>query len=271
MKKRTVIQILFFVLIATIVANHYLEEIGKAIPFLSSVSLHAICPFGGVETLYSLLAYDLYIAKIHPSSLVLFAVIMVGSLLFGPVLCGYICPLGSIQEWVGKIGRRIFKRRYNHFIPKSLDKAMRYLRYLSLGAVLYLTAKTLTLVFVEVDPYYALFNFYSGEVATGALLVLGATLIGSLFVERPWCKYACPYGALLGLTNLIRIFPIRRKTATCIDCKACDVACPMNIEVSTRTTVRDHQCISCHECTSEAHCPVPETVVIESWKKGEQS
>ena len=52
------------------------------------------------------------------------------------------------------------------------------------------------------------------------------------FVERPFCKYACPYGAVLGVFNLFRIFGIKRRKSSCISCKACDKACPMNIDVS---------------------------------------
>jgi polyferredoxin len=90
------------------------------------------------------------------------------------------------------------------------------------------------------------------------------TLLASLFVERPWCKYACPYGAVLGLTNLFRVFGIRREASTCKLDGACDITCPMNINVSSKTVVRDHQCISCLECTSEAHCPVAATVTFST-------
>lgn len=267
-KLRLFVQIFFFVFLVLVVLNHQLEESGSSILLIPSISLHAICPFGGVETASTLLLYGSYIPKLHQSTLVIFTLVFLSSILFGPILCGYICPLGSIQEWIGKIGRKLFKKKYNHFVPKNLDKILRYLRYISLTAVVYLTGKTLTLVFLDVDPYYALMNFYTGEVAIGALITLAVTLILSLFVERPWCKYACPYGALLGLTNLIRLFSIKRKKATCINCHICDDVCPMNIEVSKKHSIRDHQCISCHECTSEAHCPVPETVSIElSFKK----
>ena len=90
--------------------------------------------------------------------------------------------------------------------------------------------------------------------------ILGATILTSLFVERPWCKYACPYGAVLGISNLFRIFRIRRIPGTCKLDGACDITCPMNIKVSEKTIIRDHQCISCLECTSEAKCPAASTV-----------
>lgn len=259
------IQGVFLLLIGGIVLNHNLEALGKSLEWVPSISLHGLCPFGGVETLYSLVVYGIYTPKIHESALVIFTLIMVSSILFGPVFCSYICPLGSVQEWVGKLGRKLFKG-YNHYIPKALDRKLRYLRYGVLIGVLYFTAKSLTLVFLSVDPFHALFNFYSSEVAIGGLAVLAVTLVGALFVERPWCKYLCPYGALLGLTNLIRVFKIKRVPATCIDCNACDDACPMNIEVSKKETINNHQCISCHHCLSESSCPLPSTVVI-TWKE----
>ncbi|WP_459930944.1 4Fe-4S binding protein [Desulfosporosinus burensis] len=110
-------------------------------------------------------------------------------------------------------------------------------------------------------------NFWSSEVALPSLIILGITISVSFFIERPWCKYACPYGAVLGLFNLFRIFRIQRKSSSCINCKACDKACPMNINVSTNNTVRNHQCISCLKCTSEHTCPVASTVEFST--KGE--
>jgi polyferredoxin len=156
------------------------------------------------------------------------------------------------------------KRRYNHFIPARIDGYLRYTRYLVLAWVIYMTAVSGKLIFADYDPYFALFNFWSSEVAVGGLVVLGLTLAGSLFVERPWCKYACPYGAVLGLTNLFRVFSIRRTASTCKLDGACDINCPMNINVSAKTVIRDHQCISCLECTSEARCPVAGTVVFST-------
>ena len=257
---RTFVQIFFFALILLISVNHSLAEDGGGIPFLTSASLHALCPFGGVVSIYQYATVGTFVQKIHESSFILMILAFLLALLFGPVFCGWVCPFGSIQEWFGKLGRKIFKRRYNHFIPQKLDTILRYARYLVLAWVLYMTATSAKLIFADIDPYFALFNFWSSEVAIGGLIVLGVTLVGSLVVERPWCKYACPYGAVLGVTNLFRVFQIRRVPGTCKLDGACDNACPMNIPVSKRTIIRDHQCISCMECTSEAKCPAAGTV-----------
>lgn len=259
---RTFVQVFFFALILLISVNHTLAENGGGIPFLSSASLHALCPFGGVVSIYQYATVGTFVQKIHESSFILMILAFLLALLFGPVFCGWVCPFGSIQEWFGKLGRKIFKRRYNHFIPEKIDTVLRYARYLVLAWVLYMTATSAKLIFADIDPYFALFNFWSSEVAIGGLIVLGATLVGSLVVERPWCKYACPYGAVLGVTNLFRVFKIRRVPGTCKLDGACDIACPMNIAVSKKTIIRDHQCISCMECTSEAKCPAAGTVVF---------
>lgn len=263
---RLAVQIGFFILIALISINHTLVESGQGVSFFSSASLHSLCPFGGVVSVYQYVDSGTMVKKTHESSFVLMWIGFVLAILLGPVFCGWVCPMGSIQEWFGKIGKRLFKGRYNSFIPKKVDVYLRYLRYVLLVWIVYMTAKSATLVFSDFDPYYALFHLWSGEVAISGIVILIAVLGLSLFVERPFCKYACPYGALLGVFNLFRVFKIKRNPATCIDCKACDRACPMNIVVSKSGVVRDHQCISCLKCTSEAACPVASTVEMIAGK-----
>ena len=195
--------------------------------------------------------------------MILLGLVLILTLLFGPVFCGWVCPLGSAQEWVGKLGRKLFKKKYNDLVPRIIDRVLRYFRFIVLVWVVYVTARSTTLMFATVDPYNALFTFWSEEVELPALIILGITLIGSLFIERPWCKYACPYGALLGLFNKFRIFKIKREPSTCISCNLCTRVCPMNIDVAKQETVTDLQCISCFECTSERACPVEDTVEMK--------
>lgn len=253
---RLAVQIFFLALIILISVNHFRSEQGLAPLLIGSPSLHAVCPFGGVVTIYTYFTEGAFIQKIYQSSITLMWLILALTLLFGPVFCGWICPFGTVEEFVGKIGRKIFKKRYNNFIPFKLDKLLKYLRYVVLLLVVILTATSGKLLFSNVDPYFALFNIWSSEVTRLSLLVLGLILIGSLFVERPWCKYLCPFGALLGIFNFFRIVKLKRNEKTCINCKVCDRVCPMNIDISTSKVIIDHACISCLLCTDEMACPV---------------
>jgi len=259
-------QIFVFGFIAVIAFNQYLELQRMTISWLPTTCLHAICPFGGVETLFQLATTGTFVQKVDQQAIVLMYIVFGLSLLAGPLFCGWLCPLGSIQEWLSSAGRKIFGNRYNNIIPSGVDHILRYTRYLVAVLVIYATAISARLIFADYDPYHALFKFWSGEVAISALIILGIVLLLSLIIERPFCKYACPYGAILGLFNFFRIFQLHRNKSTCINCKACDRSCPMNIKVSSGTTIRDHQCISCLKCTSDFTCPVSDTVVLSTKK-----
>ncbi|MCJ7625736.1 MAG: hypothetical protein MUO76_19770 [Anaerolineaceae bacterium] len=82
---RTVIQVFFFILVALIAINHQLEESGGGIPILSNASLHALCPFGGVVTIYQYITVGTFVQKIHESSFVLMVIGFLLAILFGPV------------------------------------------------------------------------------------------------------------------------------------------------------------------------------------------
>jgi polyferredoxin len=259
-KLRNIIQILFFMLVTLIAVNHNTD---LAIPFTSDASLHSICPFGGVASLYQIITSGEFIKDIHMSSFVMTVLIFGLAILFGPVFCSWICPLGTIQEFISKIGKKIFKKKHNTFISMKVHNILKYFRYVVLVFVLYKTYTSAVLVFENIDPFYALFHIGTGEATTLSLIVLSVILIGSLFVERPWCKYMCPLGALLGITNKFRIFSIRRNENTCINCNMCTKSCPMNIDVANKTKITDLQCISCLECTSENSCPIDNTVNLQ--------
>ena len=196
-KSRFYVQIFFFFLVSLITLSKALSEVGISIPYISNGSLHAICPFGGVVSLYKFATVGTFVQKIHESSFVLMVIAFLLAILLGPVICSWVCPFGTFQEWLAKIGRRLFGKKFNHFIPAKVDNVLRYLRYVVLFLVIYLTVTTTKLIFQDVDPYFALFQFWSDEVALSAFLILGVTIMLSLVIDRPWCKYACPYGAVL--------------------------------------------------------------------------
>lgn len=225
------------------------------------VGVDALCPFGGLETLFSLLAGGGLIKQVAASSVALLVAAVVTALVFRRAFCGRICPLGYLQELFGGIGRKLFKRHLE--MPAALDRPARYLKYLVLVAILVLTWNAGELVIRSYDPWVAYNHLTSAELLTEngiGLAVLVVALLGSLLYDRFFCKYACPMGAFLGLISRLSVFRVRRNIETCIDCKLCDKACPVNVKVSEISTMTSPECIDCGECV--AACPVADTLAI---------
>ncbi|MFN8631380.1 MAG: 4Fe-4S binding protein [Chloroflexota bacterium] len=133
-----------------------------------------------------------------------------------------------------------------------LDRPLRLLKYVVLAWALWRTATFGVMVFRDVDPWIALLDIGSESAGFG-LAVLGVTLIGALFVDRPWCRYACPLGAANGI--VARLSPVRleRNQSACVDCNLCTRSCPMAIDVAKATKITSTECIGCLECVEA--CP----------------
>ncbi len=263
-RKITQISIFLFLFIGGTI--NVLAEKGIQIPFLPAISAHSVCPLGGVETAYTLATTGKFVSKVHTPALIMLLLAVVITLLFGAVFCGWICPLGTVQELVGKLGKKLFPKHYNKLMPKSADRILRFTRYFVLAVILYYTAAVGKLIFMGYDPFYAIMNIFSGEVMMSAFVVLGVIVVLSLIIERPFCKYACPLGSVVGTVSMLSFFKLRRNAQSCIGCKKCDRGCPMNLEVSTVETVNSHQCIACYKCISGENCPVNDTVYISTAK-----
>lgn len=265
---RSDVQFAFIIVAILVTVNHSLVEIGKGISWISSGYIHYVCPICGVTTIYQFFASSAdWLTKLTNPVAWLILGSMLVAVFFGPIFCGWICPFGGFQDLISNgLGKRITKKKHNRYINRKVDSKLRYLRYVSLVLVFYMTAKSAVTVLENINPYHALLNLFVGEFAVIGLIVLLLIAVASIFVARPWCKYLCPYGALLGLFNIFRVKAIVRNESTCIHCKKCSKACPMNIEVAETQVVRDHQCISCLECTSDNACPVEDTVQLKSTK-----
>jgi ferredoxin len=163
---------------------------------------------------------------------------------------------GWIQELPARLGKWIFKRRFT--IPLTIDKPLRYLKYIVLFAALYFTWKMADLVISPYDPFAAYAHLPAGfasvfdEYLIGAIILFG-TVILSFFYDRVFCKYLCPMGAFLGIIYKVTNYQIKRDEETCIHCNKCTKACPVNIDVANLKSVTDAECINCLECVTV--CP----------------
>jgi NAD-dependent dihydropyrimidine dehydrogenase PreA subunit len=127
-----------------------------------------------------------------------------------------------------------------------------------------LSAALATLVIRPFDPWAAYQHLSGADLFTEftvGFIVLVASLALSLLFDRFFCKYLCPMGAFLGLVSKIGLFKVKRNTATCIDCMACDKACPVNIPVQSLEKVKTAECLNCGECINA--CPVRNTLYFE--------
>ena len=97
----------------------------------------------------------------------------------------------------------------------------------------------------------------------GVLLVLA---MGSLFIKGFWCRYFCPYGALLGLFSWMAPVKIRRNPVSCIDCGKCDRVCPSRLPIMIKNSIVSVECTGCMECVEA--CPVKDTLHLgtRKWK-----
>ena len=216
-----------------------------------------LCPFGGLETLYSLLTGDGFLRHTATSAVILLIGMLAMAVAFRRSFCGTLCPLGTLQGIAGAAGRRLFGRR-RLTVPAGVDRVARYLKYGVLAFFLLWTWQAAELVMRPYDPWVAWAHLTAADLLTtyaAGLAVLVVSLAGSLVYERFFCKYLCPTGALLGLLSKVSFLNIRRDAAACTDCGRCDRACMMNVPVARAAVVTSAECISCNECVNA--CPVP--------------
>ena len=158
------------------------------------------------------------------------------------------------------IGRKLFGKAYNPTI--RWEPYLRSLKYVVLVLIIALTWHTGALIFRAYDPFLAFFHLglNIGEMPW-AYGLLAFFLIGSLKVDRFFCRYACPLGAVLGIIGKLGLTRISLNAADCKSCKVCDRACFAHIDVSANPYVREAECNQCLECV--AACPRPEALTLK--------
>jgi polyferredoxin len=206
------------------------------------------------------------VPELHPAAMFLLVTFVAISFLFRKAFCSWLCPVGTISEYLGKLGRKIFGRNFQ--LWRWVDVPLRGLKYLLLGffvwAVSSMSAQAIA-GFMQ-SPYgivadVKMLNFFR-FIGTTGLIVLCVLVAASLLVQNFWCRYLCPYGALLGLSSVFSPFRIRRDESACIDCAKCAKACPSALPVDKLLTIKSAECTGCLECV--AVCPA-EGALQMSW------
>ena len=258
---RRAVQVAFLLLNAWIGVQFYLfvrhfETAGESWRVARPPGVEGWLPIGALMNLKAwVLTGEL--PPVHAAGVFLLVAFLAVSFLFRKAFCGWLCPVGTISEGLWKLGRRLFRR--NFALPRWADIPLRALKYVLLGLFVYAIANmSVGAIRMFLSGPYGLIadvkmlNFFRHMGLTAAV-VIGVLVVLSVFVQNFWCRYLCPYGALMGLPALLSPLRIRRNPEACIDCAKCAKACPALLPVDRLITVRSAECMACLECV--AVCP----------------
>lgn len=222
-----------------------------------------ICPVGAVAAMSKGLVYPQLVAI---STALLFLMPLVVSLFMGRVFCVAGCPLGAMQHLISRRSVRL---------PERLERVLRFLPVITLAATAWLSAKGLFMLVCFLDPYKTAFFWSYGWIHRlvvylesgfveprwwfwigdwGAWGILIGSLVLGLWVYRPFCRFLCPYGVLLGVFAAIGFKRRNIAIANCVKCGICEKRCPVHAitrhPVSKDYFISSFHCIQCNRCSS---------------------
>jgi polyferredoxin len=268
-KYRFIIQTLFAMLCLWIGVEFYffityLQSGGASTYFSRPPGVDGFLPISSLMSFYVFISTG-QIHHAHPAGMFIFLSIVLMSLLFGKSFCSWLCPIGFLSELIGDFGKKIFKK--NLKLPKVLDYPLRSLKYLLLGFLLYSVFFLMTDIAVQAfldSPYNIASDvkmyYFFADLSRTALIIISVLFFLSIFIRGFWCRYLCPYGALLGALIFLSPIKIKRNPKSCIDCSLCTKACPSNIKVEKVKAVWSDECTSCLSCVDA--CPVADTLQL---------
>jgi polyferredoxin len=219
--------------------------------FLLSANVERWCPLGGVEALYTYLREGNLVCSLGVSNFYILGAVLLTVLLLRRAFCSFVCPIGTISEWLGAIARRVGLRPLH--VPSWLDRMLSIVKYVVLAVILMATWKLGELVFRGYCPFYALTSRHGADITVWAYVVAGTIALVSLVVAVPFCRWCCPLAAVLNPLSRFGLARIKRQASACSDCGRCAASCPMAIPVDRVQQVTASRCTACLVCMEA--CP----------------
>jgi len=208
--------------------------------------------------------------RVHPSGLIILIVVLATGLLLKRGFCSWVCPFGLLSEYLNRIHKLLYRK--NIKLPPWLDYPLRSFKYLILAFFLWaimLQMNPVALDYFIYSPYnmaadIKMLHFFSG-ITPFAFWVLVTLFVLSILIRNFWCRYLCPYGALLGVLSVFSIFKIDRRKDVCTSCRSCTLNCPVDIKVHKTARVFSDECHACLKCV--AVCPEKEALHISTARR----
>ncbi len=217
-------------------------------------NVEAYCPFGAIETFYTHLTEGKMLCALGSGNLFALIAIIVITMMFRRVFCGYVCPIGAVSEFLRTLAKDFDFKQIQ--VSEKLDRRLGWLRYLILAAVLCLTAATVNLFYRNISPCYLMASI-NNDIKLSTYIVGGIFLVASFMISMPFCRWFCPFAVIQNLFSRFGLTRIARDADSCVNCGKCSKSCPMNIDVAHCKSITSAECIACFECVEV--CPVPKT------------
>ena len=225
--------------------------------FLPSLYVQAL---NGVRQIFSAIIDQNFSAALLPQTIEIIALIPV-TIVLGRFFCGWMCGFGSFTDFIYLISSKVWKKKIK--VNEQVDAFLKYIKY-GVLVVLSVVIWNLNLtIFNSTSPWDAFgmiaiigktpdFSYVISNLLIGFLLFL-MIIIASVFVERFFCRYLCPMGAVFAITSKLRIGKIKKPSEKCGNCRICTNNCAMGIALYKTDVVNSAECINCMKCVTV--CP----------------
>lgn len=190
---------------------------------------------------------------VHPAAAVIFLTVIALSLFLKRAFCSWICPVSTLSELFWKLGLKGMGRNFR--LPRYVDGLLRGVKYLLL--LFFLVTTFVMMPGDSIDSFILsdfnkmadvkMLDFFLNLSGT-PLIVIGVLVVASFFLRNPFCRFLCPYGALLGVVSRLSPVKVERDHSACIDCGACNKACPSHLKIMEGKRVCSEECIGCLRC-----------------------
>jgi len=234
--------------------SQVLRHVIQFILFLLLPGLYAMT-FSELKTVYQMISGGNFNFLQAFPSLVEFVAVMGITLLMGRWFCGWLCAFGAYNDLIYFISRKVFKVKFK--VDEKVDSILKYVKYVVLIFIIILSWTMRSNILESISPWDAFGQITDLSTVFSSLLIglilLVLITIGAAFIERFFCRYLCPLGAVFSIISKLGITKINKPKADCGKCRACTMNCSMGLKLYKVNGAKGGDCINCLKCTEV--CP----------------
>jgi NosR/NirI family nitrous oxide reductase transcriptional regulator len=211
--------------------------------------------FSQIKNLYVMILNDKFnFMQAYPSFIELITIMLI-TIVIGRFFCGWFCAFGAFNDFLYIISKNIFKVKFK--VDRKLDAVLKYLKYVILLVIVVLCWTMGSTIFQSASPWDAFAQITTFPQViysiTFGFIILMLIAVGAMFIERFFCRYLCPLGAVFGVVSRVNLFKINKPKADCGKCRLCTNNCSMGLPLYKADAVRGGECINCLKCVET--CP----------------